>query len=144
MIKKLALAAAVFVATLCISLPASAQNGTINISLDGFCNTFSLTTTGVFIAGTRSGCGYTVIDGGAAVRVGSVLYHLTGDTNDGSELFTWYFTQPIKGHGNWYLYTSDGTTDTETNSGTYSRIQGNEAEQHNGKADITKEPKRKR
>jgi hypothetical protein len=143
MIKKLALATAAFVATLCMSLPATAQSSTFNFSLDGFCNTFSLNTSGVFIAGTRSGCGYTVIDGGAVVSITRVTYRLTGDTNDGSELFTWYFTKPVNGKGNWYLYTSDGTNDTFSNSGTYTRTKGSDAEQYNGKADITKEPKRR-
>jgi hypothetical protein len=143
MIKKLALATAAFVVTLCMSLPATAQSSTFNFSLDGFCNTFSLNTSGIFIAGTRSGCGYTVIDGGAVVNIEGVTYRLTGDTNDGSVLFTWYFTKPINGKGNWYLYSSDGTSDTESNSGTYTRIKGDQATQYNGKADITKEPKRR-
>jgi hypothetical protein len=143
MIKKLTLAAAAFVVTLCFSLPATAQSSTFNFSLDGYCNTFSLNTSGIFIAGTRAGCGYTVIDGGAVVKITGTVWRLTADTNDGSELFTWYFTKPVNGKGDWYLYTSDGTNDTELNSGTYTRTNNDEATQYNGKPDITKQPKRK-
>jgi hypothetical protein len=142
MIKKLTLATAAFLVTLCMSLPATAQSSTFNFSLDGFCNTFSLNTAGVFIAGTRAGCGYTVIDGGAVVKITGTTWRLTGDTNDGSVLFTWYFTKPVNGKGSWFLYSSDGTTDTESNSGTYTRTTGDEAKQYNGQKDVTKEPKR--
>jgi hypothetical protein len=135
MIKKIALATAL-VAALGLSLPAAAQQP-FNLSLDGFCNTFALTINSWSIVGTRAGCGYTVIDGGAIVRVTGVTYRLTADTNDGSTLFTWFFTPPVRGHGNWYLYGSDGVTDTLFNSGTYTRTFAADAESNNGKKDVT-------
>jgi hypothetical protein len=118
MIKKMALGAALF-----LSLLATAQASSFNVALDGYCNTFALTVQSGLIAGTRGGCGYTVIDGGAIAKVNGVVYRLTADTNDGSLLFTWYFTAPVQGHGNWYLYASDGTSDTLYNQGTYTRTQ---------------------
>jgi hypothetical protein len=92
---------------------------THNISLDGFCNTFTLTENGFEIYGTRQGCGYTVIDGGANVHISSTYYHMPADTNDGSEIFNWFFTAAVNGVGNWYLYESVGTSYTFLNSGTY-------------------------
>jgi hypothetical protein len=58
MIKKIALSTALFLA-----LMATAEAKSFNVSLDGFCNTFALTYQGTSVYGTRSGCGYTVIDG---------------------------------------------------------------------------------
>jgi|SRR5271165_2908664 len=140
MIKKIALASVLF-----FSFLGAAQASTFNLSLDGFCNTFALNIqSSLFIAGTRSGCGYTVIDGGAIVKIGGITYKLTGDTNDGSVLFTWYFTAPVSGHGNWYLYSSDGTADTLINSGTYTRTFKTDSEPNSGAKDVTADiPKRR-
>jgi len=133
MIKKIALSTALF-----LSLMATAQAKSFNVSLDSFCNTFALTYQGTSVYGTRGGCGYTVIDGGAVAHVGGTLFLLTADTNDGAEIFTWYFTKPVGGHGNWYLYESVGTSNTLVNSGTYSPDTG----ASRGLIDITKLPKR--
>jgi hypothetical protein len=140
MIKKLALSTVLF-----LSFAATAGATTFNISLDGFCNTFALNYGAWSIAGTRAGCGYTVIDGGALTHVTGTFYYLTADTNDGSVLFTWFFTQPHSGKGNWYLYSSDGTNDTLVNSGTYTRHFATEnPEANSGKKDVTADiPKRR-
>ena len=94
----------------------------LNISLDGFCNTFALTVSGVQIYGTRGGCGYTVIDGGFVSAINHRGYDVTSDTNDGSVLFTWVFTKPRGGSGDWFLYGSNGSSQTLVNSGTYSPL----------------------
>ena len=91
-----------------------------NIALDGFCNTFALTISGVQIYGTRGGCGYTVVDGGFVSAINHHGYDVTSDTNDGSTLFTWVFTKPRGGSGDWFLYGSNGSSQTLVNSGTYS------------------------
>jgi hypothetical protein len=46
---------------------------------------------------------------------------MTADTNDGSILYTWFFTPPVNGKGHWYLYGSNGSSDAFLNSGTYTR-----------------------
>ena len=132
MIKKIAIASVLF-----LSFIATAQAGSFNVSLDGFCNTFTMTTTGFEFFGTRQGCGYTVIDGGSNVHVTGSPYKLTADTNDGSTLFVWFFTPPVNKHGNWYLYGSTGSTYTEINSGTYTKTAAAGAARNNGKKDVT-------
>ena len=103
MLNKIAIATVLFLSPLFLS--AHAQS--FNVSLDGFCNTFALTIDTWSIYGTRGGCGYTVIDGGAVAHVGTLTYRLVADTNDGSILYSWYFTKPRKKHGvtsgSWYL-----------------------------------------
>lgn len=102
-------------------LAVGAQAAPMNISLDGYCNTFSLDTVGVNVFGIRSGCGYDVVDGGVVAKVkgedGKVT--VTNDTNDGSTLFTWIFSKADGGAGTWKLYGSNGTSTTLYNSGTY-------------------------
>ncbi|MEJ0045399.1 MAG: hypothetical protein WDN04_04055 [Rhodospirillales bacterium] len=115
--KSFALAAAMVMAA---STGAMAQKP-FNVSLDGFCNTFALTINAFEIYGQRTGCGYTVIDGGNAATVSHAKYNVTNDSNDGSEIFIWYFTPPKHKAGNWYLYESTGTSETEVNSGTYTQ-----------------------
>jgi hypothetical protein len=114
MIKTLALAAAIVTAG-----ASGAMASTLNIALDGYCNTFVLNVTTPLIAGTRGGCGYTDIDGGTVAKVSGKPYTITNDTNDGSTLFTWYFAKAKKGHGSFFLYGSNGTSSTEVVSGTY-------------------------
>jgi hypothetical protein len=131
-IKKIAIASVLF-----FGFMATASATTFDVSLDGFCNTFTLTISGFEVYGTRQGCGYTVIDGGALVTISGSRYRMTADTNDGSTLFTWFFTPPKNHKGNWYLYGTDGTTDTLINSGTYTRTGAAGAAHNNGKRDIT-------
>lgn len=117
--RRLALAALVTAAGMAGTTAASAS--TLNLSLDGFCNTFAWTLDGFEIYGTRGGCGYTVIDGGtAAAKIGTVKYDIVSDTQDGTtNVFMWYFTPPKHKAGSWFLYSSTGTAFTEVNSGTY-------------------------
>ncbi len=117
MLRKLALAAALVLAGSATAQAASS----FNVALDGFCNTFTLTVDGMDIYGTRGGCGYTDIDGGTSAKVGTTPYRITNDTNDGTILFTWYFTKPKHKAGDWYLYGSDGNSQTLYNSGTYTQ-----------------------
>jgi hypothetical protein len=112
MIRKLASIAA-------LGLAASFGAHATDIALDGYCNTFSLNTSGAQVYGTRSGCGYTVIDGGAVAKVGNARQVVTSDTNDQAEIFTWYFSLPSGGAGTWQLYWTDGTQSVLFNSGTY-------------------------
>jgi hypothetical protein len=125
MTKKIAIAAMLFFGVLA---SASAHAQSFNVSLDGFCNTFALTISGFEIYGTRGGCGYTDIDGGAVAHVGTPtkLYYTTSDSNDLNELFNWYFTKPKKNKGNWYLYESLGSSYTLINSGTYTQTPAGE------------------
>jgi len=107
---------------------ASAKNYVLNIGLDGFCNTFSLTTSGASVWGTRSGCGYTDVEGGTVAKVAldsQGTYIVANDSNDLAEVFTWYFTPPAKksGAGKFVLYYSDGSQQYEALSGTYSPTQ---------------------
>jgi hypothetical protein len=133
MIKKLALGTALF-----LSLLATSQAQSFTPALTGFCNTFALTINVWEVYGTRSGCGYTVIDGGAVATVTAKKYYLAADTNDGTTLFNWYFTKPNKKlKGNWYLYGSNGTTYSFINSGTYVETAAADVERYNGKKDIT-------
>jgi hypothetical protein len=113
-VKKFVLAAAL---ALGASSGAMAQTP-LNISLTGFCDTFALTLNGFEIYGTRSGCGNNVIDGGNTAKIGK-NYLVTNDTNDGAEIYVWYFTPPKKNKGSWYLYESTGTSESEINSGAY-------------------------
>jgi hypothetical protein len=116
MIKKIALAAALLAAS---TLTASAKDYSLNVTLDGFCNTFSLTTSGITVWGNRSGCGYTNLSGGTVGKAGG-KYIIANDSTDLAEVFTWYFTPPNRhGKGSFTLYYSDGTSQTELNSGTY-------------------------
>jgi hypothetical protein len=98
---------------------AGAQAAPMNISLDGFCNTFSLDSSNNIVFGTRSGCGYTVIDGGTVGKVNGNKVTVANDTNDGTLLFTWIFSKADGGVGTWSLYGSDGASSTLYNSGTY-------------------------
>jgi hypothetical protein len=101
-------------------LAVGAQAAPMNISLDGYCNTFALNTSGEMVYGIRSGCGYDVIDGGVLAKVkGEGKVTVTNDTNDGSTLFTWIFSKAQGGAGTWKLYGSNGTSTTLFNSGTY-------------------------
>lgn len=122
MIRKIAL-----VAALGLTAAAGAHAGTTNLSLDGFCNTFTLTDAGFTLAGTRQGCGYTDIDGGTIASVQGTRYAITNDTNDQLELFTWYFTLPAGGAGSWQLYRSDGVSSVLFNAGTYTVTTESEA-----------------
>jgi hypothetical protein len=132
MMKTIALAAAVLAAS---TLTASAKDYNLNITLDGFCNTFSLTTSGIAVWGNRSGCDYTNISGGTVAKVSKSNYIIANDSTDLAEIFTWYFTPPKHGKGTWYLYYSDGTSQSELNSGTYSpTTEGGER----SKLDVTK------
>ncbi|MFO1338177.1 MAG: hypothetical protein U1F53_08060 [Burkholderiaceae bacterium] len=92
----------------------------MNIALDGYCNTFTLNTSGSNVYGIRSGCGYDVIDGGVVGKVDGNKVTTTNDTNDGSLLFTWIFSKAVGGSGTWQLYGSNGTSTALYNSGTYS------------------------
>jgi hypothetical protein len=115
MIKQYALAAA-----LCVAGAPYAMAAPLHISLDGFCNTFVLTLDSFEVYGKRAGCGYRVIDGGTNAEIGGVSYIIANDTQHGGKnLFTWYFTPPVKKAGSWFLYNSDGKSETEINSGTY-------------------------
>jgi hypothetical protein len=114
MIKKIVSAAA-----LSLLAVAGVQAKPLNLSLDGFCNTFALNNTDANVYGTRSGCGYTVVDGGVIGKVDGVKYTIANDTNDGTLLFTWMFTKAVGGSGTWLLYGSDGSSTTLFNSGTY-------------------------
>jgi len=116
--KNIAVATVLFFGLLCA---ASAHATTFNVSLDGYCNTFALTISSWEIYGTRSGCGYTVIDGGAVANVAGKAYYLTNDSNDLAEQFSWYFTKPKKKAGKWYLYESTGSGFSLINSGTYTQ-----------------------
>ena len=120
MTKKIAIAAMLFFGVLA---SASAHAQAFNVSLDGFCNTFALTISSWEIYGTRGGCGYTDIDGGAVAHVGTPakLYYLTNDSNDLNEQFSWFFTKPKKSKGFWYLYESTGSAYSLINSGTYTQ-----------------------
>ena len=115
MLKKIALATALLAAS---TLTASAKDYSLNVTLDGFCNTFSLTTSGITVWGNRSGCGYTNLSGGTVGKAGG-KYIIANDSTDLGEVFTWYFTPPKHNKGSWTLYYSDGTSQTEFNSGTY-------------------------
>jgi hypothetical protein len=116
MLRTLALAAGLSLAGI-----SGAFAQSFNVSLNGFCNTFTLTVSGFEIYGTRQGCGYTDIDGGSVGKVSGHLYYVDQDTNDSQEIFVWFFTKPKKaGTGDWYLYESTGSAYTFVNSGTYS------------------------
>ena len=116
MFKKFAIATAVLLIG-----SASAQAATkFNVSLDGFCNTFSLKLDGFEVYGKRSGCGYTVFDGGSDAVISGSEYYVPADQNPhAKDILVWYFTPPSGGAGSWYLYDSNGKSMTEVNSGTY-------------------------
>ena len=138
-LKTLLLGASLAAASALAASAASAQS--VNIALDGYCNTFALTLDGFEIYGTRAGCGYTVIDGGSVAKIGSAKYDITSDTSDGaSNIFVWYFTPAKHKVGNWYLYSSTGSAFTEVNSGTYTETVAGAARREG--ADVTTSPKR--
>lgn len=115
MFKKLAIASALLLVG-----TAGAQAAKFNVSLDGFCNTFKLTLNGFEVYGKRSGCGYTVTDGGSDAVISGTEYYIPADQNPHvKDILVWYFTPPSGGAGNWYLYDSNGKSMTEVNSGTY-------------------------
>ena len=132
MLKKLSIA---FLFLAIGSADAAPKNYRLTVSLDGFCNTFSLATSGASVWGTRSGCGYTDVEGGTVAKVAldsQGTYIVANDSNDLAEVFTWYFTPPAKktGTGKFELYFSDGTQQYEALSGTYSPTQSGAA--HDG------------
>jgi len=101
---------------------------TLDVSLDGYCNTFTLTQQGYNVWGTRQGCGYTVIDGGVVAKVNGVQRILSYDTNDQTTIYTWAFTPPdANGAGYWRLYGSDGSVQELYLEGTYSSTAPEEA-----------------
>jgi hypothetical protein len=121
--KKITIAAMLFFGLFLATASAHAQ--AFNVSLDGYCNTFALTISSWEIYGTRSGCGTDIIEGGAVASIGtpSKRYYSTNDSQDLTEVFSWYFTKPTKkGKGTWFLYKSVGTSDGLWNSGTYTSI----------------------
>jgi hypothetical protein len=122
MIRKIAL-----IAALGLTASVGAHADTVNLALDGFCNTFTLTDSGFTLAGTRQGCGYTDIDGGSIAKINGTRYAIANDTNDQLEIFTWYFTLPADGAGSWQLYRSDGVSSVLFNAGTYTVTSGSEA-----------------
>jgi len=129
MIRNISLACAVLAA---FASCASAKSYKLDVALDGFCNTFSLTASGASVWGTRSGCGYTNLEGGTVAKVAldsHGTYIIANDSTDLAEVFTWYFTPPAKhtGTGAFVLYYSDGTQQYEAISGTYSPEQGGAA-----------------
>jgi hypothetical protein len=127
MFKKFAVAAAVLLIG-----SASAQAAKFNVSLDGFCNTFKLQLDSFEVYGKRSGCGYTVTDGGSDAFINGIEYYIPADQNPHvKDILVWYFTPPSGGAGNWYLYDSNGKSMTELNSGTYTVTS---AAQHSPKA----------
>src|SRR5215467_837344 len=110
MIRKSILAAALTLAGL-----GAAQASTYNISLDGFCNTFALTTSAWQVWGVRSGCGYDVNDGGVFAKFAGAKFITPSDSNatfnGDTGLFTWIFSKPTRaGTGTWFLYYSNGTS----------------------------------
>jgi hypothetical protein len=125
--KRFALATVVVLA--CAAGATGASAGKLKLSLDGYCNTFDLHTDGILIYGSRSGCGYTDIDGGTVAKVHGVQYDITNDTNDSAEIFTWYFTPPKSGAQDWYLYEATATGSSELASGTYTLTSGGAARQ---------------
>jgi len=129
MYKKFAVAAAVLLIG-----SASAQAATkFNVSLDGYCNTFKLTLDSFEVYGKRSGCGYTVTEGGSDAVISGSEYYSPADQNPhAKDILVWYFTPPSGGAGNWYLYDSNGKSMTEVNSGTYTVTAG--AAEHSPKA----------
>lgn len=128
MFKKFAIASAILLIG-----TAGAQAATkFNVSLDGYCNTFKLQLDGFEVYGKRSGCGYTVIDGGSDAFINGSEYYMPADQNPhAKDILVWYFTPPSGGAGNWYLYDSNGKSLTEVNSGTYTVTA---AAQHSPKA----------
>jgi hypothetical protein len=124
---------------------ASAHAQAFNVSLDGYCNTFALTISSWEVYGTRSGCGYTVIDGGAVAFVGvpSKRYYTAFDSEDLNELYSWFFTKPNKkGKGNWFLYKSIGSSDVLLNSGTYTQTPAGQEPTNTSDQDATAFKKR--
>ena len=120
MFKKFAIASAILLIG-----TVGAQAAKFNVSLDGYCNTFKLTLNGFEVYGKRSGCGYTVTDGGSDATIGGSEYYIPADQNPHSkDILVWYFTPPSGGAGNWYLYDSNGKSFTEVNSGTYTVTSG--------------------
>ncbi len=122
MSKKIAIATVLFFGFLAGT---NAHAQAFNVSLDGYCNTFALTINSWEIYGTRGGCNDNEIEGGAVASIGTPAkrYYSTNDSEDLQEVFSWYFTKPTKkGKGSWYLYRTDGTSESLINSGTYTTI----------------------
>jgi hypothetical protein len=109
---------------------------TVNLSLSGYCDTFSLVEDGFAIYGTHAGCGSTYVEGGATVKIGGKLLQ-ANETADGKEIFTWYFTEPKHNRGSWYVYEETQSGVSELNSGTYTLI-GAGAVAHTGKSAIAR------
>ena len=104
--KKLAIAAA-----LVIGGATGAMAQTYNISLKGYCYTFSLTLDGFAIYGSHNDCTTNLVDGGASAKIGK-NYLVSNDTIDGAEIYSYYFTPPKNNKGKVYVYveTTSGLT----------------------------------
>jgi hypothetical protein len=78
---------------------------------------------GFELYGTRSGCGDKLVEGGVVAEINGTTWIMPSDKNVGDKkhVLTWYFTPPVSNAGSWYLYSSDGKSYTEINSGTYSK-----------------------
>lgn len=107
-----------FAAALVCATPAWCRVHTLDISIDGFCNTFSLIVDGSSITGTRGGCNDFYVEGGFVAKVAGIPVYNPNDS-DAGELYSWLFTKPKSGHGTWQLYTSNGTAQKLQSSGTY-------------------------
>ena len=105
----------------------ASQANPINISLDGYCNTFAIQG-GVAYYGSRGGCGSTITIGGTGVIEKGVKHKLNmvlGDSEDGTHVMTWVFERSnLPKKHRWWLYESDGTASTLLNSGTYTESPG--------------------
>jgi len=95
-----------------------------SITIDGDCDTFVATFDEVtgFVTAQRGGCnGTNNLAGMQAIT--DYGYGVTlGETADRRGLM-WFFTAPVRGHGNVYLYrTFDGMSENLIFSGTYTRV----------------------
>jgi hypothetical protein len=91
-------------AALILGGASGAMAETLNIKLKGYCDTFTLNVDGSAIYGTHNACTTPLVVGGAVARIGRT-YLMVNDTFDGgSDIYTYYFTEPNHNKGMVYVY----------------------------------------
>jgi len=92
-----------------------------NAVIDGHCDVFALKISGWQLYGKQTGCSRKWTSIGTVADIGGTTWYISNYESIGTGKYVMYFTPPVNGAGNWYLYFSNGKSYVAQNSGTYSK-----------------------